>query len=395
MNERSETGTRKPIDLLIRDVTVLRMVPGEPPLDHMDVAVTAGRIVAVKPAGAQGVVASRTIEGQGHVLMPGLVNLHAHLGMSCLRSSSDRPSLGTWLQRVRPVQQRLTSEDVYWFSLLSLAEMLLAGITTVADAYFFMDSVAEACVQSGIRACLAQGVIELEEVEHTYGPRGEQVDRAADFARRWNGSAGGRLTARLAPHSVYTVSPATLREIARVARSLDVGIHTHVSETALEVDQCLAAFGRTPPAHFDALGCLEVPFLAAHCVHLRGDDLRLLDRPGVGLAHNPASNMKLGSGRADLPAWLSCEHLAVGLGTDSAASNDALDIRREAYLTAVWHPWPEGTPVARVCLELATIGGAKALGLGDEIGSIEVGKRAPCRYIPSSAAWCTRVHRRM
>jgi 5-methylthioadenosine/S-adenosylhomocysteine deaminase len=365
-----------PVDLLLRDATVLPLTEAGGVLAHTDVAIAEGAIAAVGPTGTLRVAPARTLEAHGRLLLPGLVNTHTHLGQTFMRGTAECMRLEDWLQRNRPYTQQLTAEDVYWFSLLGIVEMLRAGITTLADMFFFEEAVAEAAQLAGVRACLGQGIIEVPGAEGTYGPAEKRLQNSADFARRWHGAADGRITARLAPHSLYTISEGTLRETAAAARDLGVGVHTHVSETQTEVENCQAAFGRTPPAQFEHWGFLEAPFLAAHCVHLTPADIGLLDRPGVGVAHNPSSNMKLASGQAPVPRLLECAGLAVGLGTDSAASNDTLDLWKEMHLTALWHSWPEGAPAARRCLEMATRDGARALGMSEQIGTVEAGKRA-------------------
>src|SRR5207244_11308969 len=169
--------------------------------------------------------------------------------------------------------------------------------------------------------------------------------------------------------------PTLLRALADTAGRLGVGMQTHCSETRREVDECLARHRMSPPQLLAETGCLDRPLLLAHAVHLSDDDIALLDRPGVGISHNPGSNLKLQSGTARILDLVG-RRLAVGVGTDSAASNDAQDLWKELYLAAVLHAWPEGSGPAWRALEMATIGGARALGLDQETGSLEVGKRA-------------------
>jgi len=183
------------------------------------------------------------------------------------------------------------------------------------------------------------------------------------------------VTCRLAPHSVYGCPPTLLRALADAAGRLGVGIQTHCSETRKEVEECIARHRMSPPRLLAETGCLDRPLLLAHAVHLSDDDIALLDRAGVGVSHNPGSNLKLQSGTARIPD-LAGRRLAVGIGTDSAASNDTQDLWKELYLAAVLHAWPEGSAPAWRALEMATLGGARALGLEREIGSLEIGKRA-------------------
>jgi 5-methylthioadenosine/S-adenosylhomocysteine deaminase len=234
---------------------------------------------------------------------------------------------------------------------------------------------APAVEASGLRAVLCQSVMEPDPWDRQPGVGLERLERSLDFALHWRGRGAGRITTRLAPHSVYTVRPSLLRAFAEQATRHGLGLKIHCAETRTEVANCLKRHGRTPPALLADNGCLEVPILLAHAVHLTDDDIALLDRPNVGLSHNPGSNLKLQSGRARIPE-LVARRLAVGLGTDSAASNDTQDILKELYLAAVLHPWPPESSPAWQALELATIGGARALGLADRIGSLQPGKRA-------------------
>ncbi len=377
-NPDSERGQIAPqsMDLLIRDATVFRMVPDEDPLEHMDIAVHQGAVVGIEPTGILNVSPAQTLDGRRRAVLPGFVNTHTHLAQVFLRGTTECCGIQSWFTYNRPRVQKLTPEDVYWFSLLGIAEFIQSGVTTFADMFFFEDVVADAVRQTGIRACLGQGIIDVPGAEATYGPLEQRIANAVAFATRCNGGADGRITTRLAPHSIYTLSEDMLREIAAAAQDAKLGIMTHLSETDFEMDFCREHYHTTPPAQFADWGFLQVPFLAAHCIHLTPNDIDLLDRPGVGISHNPTSNLKVRTGRADLPTLAQRKQLAIGLGTDSAASNDQLDLRKEAYLAALVHEWPEGTSAARMCLEMATCQGARALELAGQIGTIEVGKQA-------------------
>ena len=364
------------VDLLIRDATIFRMVPGEEPLKHMDIAVHQGAIVGIEHTGAREVSASQTLDGRHCAVLPGYVNTHTHLAQVFLRGTTECCGIQGWFTFNRPRVQKLTPDDVYWFSLLGIAEFIQSGITTFADMFFFEDQVAEAVSQTGIRACLGQGIINVPGAEAIYGPPEKQVANAVEFASRWNNGAGGRITTRLAPHAIYTLSEDVLRETAAAAQDAKLGVMTHVSETDFEMEFSRERYHATPPEKFADWGFLDVPFLAAHCIHVTPGDLDLLDRVGFGISHNPTSNLKVRTGRAELPRLIERKQLAVGLGTDSAASNDRLDIHKEAYLAALMHEWREGTNAARQCLEMATREGARAIGLTDQVGTLEVGKQA-------------------
>jgi 5-methylthioadenosine/S-adenosylhomocysteine deaminase len=308
-------------DILIRNITVLPMTKDGGALEGYDVAIEGQRIAAVCPTGTLESEARRVIEGSGRLLLPGLVNAHTHMGQTIFRGTAEAMPLQEWLERDAPIMQRMTPEDVYWSSLLACCEMLHAGVTTFADMFFHEDHVAQAAVDSGIRALVAQGIVEqFSGNDVGRGAVDDQIAASVRVAERWHGAADGRITARLAPHALYSLSPSTLRDTLAEAKRKGYGIHTHLSETLPELDWCQEKYGISPPRRFEELGYLEVPFLAAHCVHLSDEDIAILDRPGVGIAHNPGSNLKLGSGIARIPDLCACQGLAVGLGTDSTVA---------------------------------------------------------------------------
>jgi len=380
-------------DILIRNITVLPMTKDNGALENHDVAIKGQRIAAIGPTGTLGSEARRVIAGSGRLLLPGLVNTHTHMGQTIFRGTAEAMLLREWLEQDAPIIGRMTPKDVYWSSLLACCEMLHAGVTTFADMFFNEDHVAQAAVDSGMRALVAQGIMErLSDEDVERGAANDQVAASVEVAEHWHGAADGRITARLAPHALYSLSPATLRDTLAEAKQKGYGVHTHLSETTPELDWCQEKYGVSPPRRFEELGYLEVPFLAAHCVHLSNEDIAILDRPGVGIAHNPGSNLKLGSGMARIPDLIACQGLAVGLGTDSTGSNDSLDVLKEAYLTAVIHDWSIGSTPARTCLEMATREGARALGLGDEIGTVEAGKKADLIVLNLERARMTPLH---
>lgn len=364
--------------MLVVDASILTMArPGEV-LEHQDLLALGPRIAAIGPSGslrAQAPAGARTLSGRGRLVMPGLVNAHDHAGLALFRATSEAVRLEPWLAWLTPLQRRLEPEDIHWSALLACVEQIRGGITTFADMAFFEEHAAAAIASSGLRALISRTVMGGDPLGGGSVDEGALLDEAVAFTERWHGAGGGRVTCRLAPHSVYGCRPTLLRSLAEAAGRLGVGIQTHCSETRQEVEACVARYGVSPPRLLADTGCLERPLLLAHAVHLSDDDIVLLDRTSIGVSHNPGSNLKLQSGLARIPDLVG-RRLAVGIGTDSAASNDAQDLWKELYLAAVLHAWPEGSRPAWRALEMATIGGARALGLEREIGSLEVGKRA-------------------
>lgn len=382
-------------DILIRNIAVLPMTPQGGALTGIDVAVEGQRITAIGPSGSldvEGPQARRVFDGSGRLLLPGLVNAHTHMGQTIFRGTAEAMLLQEWLEQDAPVLSRMTPEDTYWSSMLACCEMLHAGVTTFADMFMNETHVAQAAADSGMRAVVGHGIMERLSNDLGRGAASDQIAASVACAQKWNGAANGRITARLAPHALYSLSPSTLEDTLAEAKRHGFGIHTHLSETIPELEWCQEAFGMSPPRRFEELGYLEVPFLAAHCVHLSDDDIKLLDRPNVGIAHNPGSNLKLGSGTARIPELTSLQGLAVGLGTDSTGSNDSLDVLKEAYLAAVVHAWPIGSHPSRTVLAMATREGARALGLVQDIGTVEVGKKADLIILNLDRARMTPLH---
>jgi 5-methylthioadenosine/S-adenosylhomocysteine deaminase len=331
------------------------------------------------PVGADDV-----IDGQGKLYMPGLVNTHGHAAMSLLRGLKDDVNLQVWLQEYMwPTEAKFTSEDVKAGTLLSIVEMLKSGTTTFMDMYDHMDHVAQAVETSGMRACLNRGVIGLcsEEVQKA------KLEEAIRFARTWNRGAQGRITTTMAPHAPYTCPPDYIVKFVEAAHELNLPIHTHMSETAREVQDNVNTYGVRPVEHLLRLGVFSRPSLVAHGVHLTDDEISILAENGVGVSHNPGSNLKLASGVARVPDLLRAG-VRVSLGTDSAASNNNLDMFEEIRLAALLHKGVSGDPTAVPAAEairMGTVDGARSLWLND-VGTLEVGMKADVIALDVTAA---------
>lgn len=339
---------------------------------------STGRIVAV--GDREALQAQRRHEAHvalaQHILCPGLVNAHAHSAMALLRGAADDLPLERWLrERIWPMEAELLDESfVSLGTRLAALEMLAGGTTTCADMYFYAEAAAEAYLEVGLRAVLALPVIDFPTRYATdvdgYISRGLAArDRFADEPL---------LAFCLAPHAPYTASDSTFRRVLAFCDELGIGLHTHLHETAAEVSNAVAQHGERPVARLARLGVLGPGFFAAHGVHLDAIDIATLARHGASIVHCPSSNLKLASGIAPVPALLAAG-VNVGLGTDGAASNNRLDMFGEMRLAALLGKVAGGDAAALNASEafvMATLGGARALGLGECIGSIEEGKSA-------------------
>ncbi|THF78416.1 amidohydrolase [Cohnella fermenti] len=319
--------------------------------------------------------ASEKIDGEGHLFLPGLVNTHGHAAMSLLRGLADDLVLQDWLENhMWPMEGKFTGDDVYWGTSLAAAEMILSGTTTFLDMYDHMDRVAEVVENSGLRATLARGVIGLcpPDVQTA------KLEEAVSFAKRWHGGANGRIQVMMSPHAPYTCPPDYIERIVAAAHELQLPLHTHMSETSAEVASNVKDYGARPVAHLDKLGLFSRPSLVAHAVHLTDEEIALLAERGVAVSHNPVSNLKLASGVARVPELLRAG-VTVSLGTDSAASNNNLDLFEEIRLAALLHKGVSGDPTAvpaAEALRMGTVYGAKALGLEGTVGVLKPGMKA-------------------
>jgi 5-methylthioadenosine/S-adenosylhomocysteine deaminase len=361
---------------IIRNTTVLTMNDRNEILEHVDVLIKNGIIARIGPDIADTSEGANTIDGSGKLVMPGLINGHCHVPMTLLRNYADDMDLQTWLfDHIFPVEDRLNGDDVYWGSLLGIMEMLSTGTTCFADMYDHMDAIASAVELSGIRAQLSRG-----QTSNDAGPdfsEDRAMKESVDFVKKWNGAAEGRITAAMAPHAIYTCSPAYIQAVANNAEKLGVPIHVHLDETVREHEDCLRTHGKTPTAHLYDLGLFELKTIAAHCVCITEDDMRLLREKDVSVIHNPASNLKLASGIAPVPEALSAG-LNVCIGTDGASSNNNLNMWEDMYLTSILHKGSTRDPrliTAGEVLKMATVNGAKALGM-PRVGSIQEGNKA-------------------
>jgi len=374
-------------------MTTLRIADGC--VLHPDLSVREGDVLVDDESGeilAVGDIEAgdETLDAAGCLVMPGLVNAHCHAAMTLLRGYADDKPLDAWLREdVWPVEAELTDADIRAGTELALVELLKTGTTAFADMYFSMDQVAEAVADAGLRARLGHGVVGVGKDEDA--ARADHEESLA-FAREYDGYADGRIRTMYSPHSLTTVDEALLREYVPEARESGVPLHFHANETRDEVDPIVAERGERPLEYADDVGMLSGGDFIAHGVHSDERETELLAERGTAVVHCPASNMKLASGAAPIPAYREAG-VTVALGTDGAASNNDLDLFDEMRDAAMLgkHAAEDASAVpAGAVVEMATAGGADALGF--DAGRIAVGKKADLAVVDFEAAHLTPTH---
>lgn len=367
-----------PVDLVIEARWIVPVDPADLVLENHAVVVDHGRIIDLLP---QNEVADRFAPRARkrlaqHVLIPGLINLHTHAAMSLLRGLADDLPLMQWLrEHVWPAEARhVSAQFVHDGTLLACAEMLRGGITCFNDMYFFPRAAAEAALATGMRAAI--GLITVDFPSNYAADADDYLDKGLAVRDQLLGEP--LLSFCLAPHAPYTVGERSFARVLTLAEQIELPIHLHLHETAQEIDDSLQRFGVRPIERLRRLGLLSPALIAVHAVHLNGHEIELLAQHGCSVAHCPSSNLKLASGIAPITE-LSARGVNIGLGTDGAASNNRLDIFQEMRLAALLAKEQSGRADAinahRV-LRMATLGGARALGLDACIGSISRGKAA-------------------
>ena len=369
------------MNTLIKNATVL-LPDGTTPVAN--IAVIDDRIAAVGdiPKNFQ---AEKIIDGTAHFAIPGFVNAHTHISMTLLRSYADDMKLMDWLeQMIWPIEAKLCSDDIYWGAMLAAVEMIRSGTTAFADMYGpDMERVAEVVEVSGLRGVLSRGLIGVAPDSD------KKLEENAALYENYHGAAQGRITVMFGPHALYTCPPDYLKKIAAKAQALGAEVHIHMSETVGEIENCLKEYGKRPFAHVASTGLFENGTLAAHCVHLDDEDIDIIKKYRIRVAHNPGSNMKLASGTAPVPRLLE-EGICVALGTDGASSNNNLDMLDEVQLSALMHKVHTLDPLAVPALTAVKMGteyGAQALSLHD-VGRLQAGDKADIvLFSMHGAAW--------
>ncbi len=363
------------VDLVVVNGTILTMDEDDRVIPDGFVAVHGDTIVRMGNPGTTIPEAQTLIDARGGLILPGLVNSHTHAAMTLFRGLADDLPLMEWLNRyIFPAESRMDADFVYTGTLLACAEMILSGTTTFCDMYLFEEKVAEAAHKAGMR-CLV-GEVLYDFPSPNYGPMEKGLEYTESLIRNWAGDPLVHIAVE--PHAIYTCSPELLTKAHAIAMKHGVPLVIHVAETRTELDLVRKTYGKQPFEHLQSLGLLGPHLVADHCVHLDEAEMDRMAAHDVRAVHNPESNMKLASGISPVPALLE-RGITVGLGTDGCASNNNLDLFGEMDMAAKLHKVHSLDPTvldAGTVLKMATIHGAKALGMGDAVGSLETGKKA-------------------
>lgn len=354
--------------LLLKNIELLDTPNGEANV----IAVEDGKISYIGKDLPDSFAADEVIDGKGMLATAGMVNTHGHVSMTLLRSYADDMALMDWLEnKIWPIEAKMNAKDIYWGAMLGIAEMLKSGTTCFADMYCFMDDVARAVAETGIRANLSRGLIGLAP------DKDDKLAENTQLVKDWQGYDNGRIRITYGPHAPYTCPVEYLQKVIEAAQANNAEIQMHLCETKGEVENCIKEHGVTPIKLMDQLGMFEQGTIAAHCVYLTEVDMDIMAAKNVRVAHNPQSNLKLASGIAPVARMLE-KGICVGLGTDGASSNNNLDMLEECRAAAMLHKTttlnPLAVPAAQAW-DMATVNGAKVLGF-DELGKLSVGQQA-------------------
>ncbi len=380
------------VDIIIHNCTILPMNGRDAIIRNGLIATKKDKILYVgRETKAPKIKTEITINGKGKVATPGLINCHTHLPMTLFRGIAEDQPLTTWLtQTIWPLEAKLTPNDIYQGALLGCLENIKNGTTTFADMYFHEEKIAKAVEKAGLRAVLAQGIIEAENRE-----KGEHMlKESVEFAQKYNGYADGRVTTQLGPHAVYTCSPQLLTQTREEASKLSIGIHIHIAESKQMAKLVKKRHGLTEIELLESINFLKSNVLAAHCIHLTRKEMQIIAKHNVKVSYNPTANMKIASGTPKIKT-LTNLGITVGIGTDGPASNNNLDMFEEmktaALLQKIRYMDPTVLPAQQV-VGMATTNGAKALGLEKTVGSLEVGKKADVILIDFRKPHLTPLH---
>lgn len=379
------------VDIVIENGTILTMDQNNTIFEGGIVCIKGDTISYIGTRGKEGFEAKKKIDAKKGLILPGLINGHTHAAMSLFRGLADDLPLMEWLNNyIFPVESRMDGNFVYIGTRLACAEMILSGTTTFCDMYLFEEEVATAAREAGMR-CLV-GEVLYDFPSPNYGPIKKGFEYTEQLIRKWQNDP--MVSIAVEPHSPFTCSPDLLVTSSKLALTHGVPLIIHLAETRSEVDELEKKYGKTPVEYLLSLDILGPHLIADHCVHLDSEDIEILAEHKVRVIHNPESNMKLASGVAPVPQLLA-RGVVVGLGTDGCASNNNLDLLGEMDMAAKLHKVHNMDPTvmdALTVLKMATIEGARALGLEGLTGSLETGKKADLIVVDSQSPHMTPMY---
>ena len=365
----------KSFDLVIQNGTILTFDPENRVIENGFLCVSGDAISHLGDQIPEGYESKKTIDAKGGLILPGLINGHTHAPMSLFKGLADDLPLMEWLNRyIFPVEKNMDADFIHTGTQLACAEMILSGTTTFCDMYLFEDQVAQAAFQSGLR-CLV-GEVLYDFPSPNYGDLESGFAYTEWLIEKWKDNP--LVSIAVEPHALFTCNPELLQRANEMALTHKRPMIIHFAETLAEVEDIKKRYGKTPLEHLDALGILGPHLIADHAVHLNSSEIDQMAEHGISVIHNPESNMKLGSGIAPIPQMIA-RGIKVGIGTDGSASNNNMDLFTEMDMAAKLHKVHTMDPTvmdALTVLKMATIEGAKALGLSHETGSLETGKKA-------------------
>lgn len=356
------------MSIVIKNAYILDMVGEEPNIRISDIYIEENKISKIDEN--INLECDEIIDGTGKLVMPGLVNTHTHLPMSIFKGYKDDRTLMDWLNNaIFPVEDKLESDDFYYNSCLSILEMIKSGTTTCNDMYFGTERIVDAIEKMGIRANVSWCVTD-DSIR-------DKLDKTREYAKKYN-NTDNKIKVLVSLHAPYTCNPNTVKLCVDLAKEINTGIHVHLAETKDEVNIINERYGKTPTEYLNDLNVFDVKTILAHGIYLTDSDIEILKTKDTGIAHNPISNCKLSSGICNVTK-LHENNINVGIGTDGSGSTTTLDMFKEMRLTAYLQKVNTFNPTvikAYDILKMATIEGAKVLGLDNEIGTIEIGKKA-------------------
>ncbi|MBW2338923.1 MAG: amidohydrolase, partial [Deltaproteobacteria bacterium] len=362
-------------DILVFNGTILTMDGQNRVIPDGLLTIEGDRIGSIRKNGKGSIKAHKEIDAEGGLILPGLINSHTHAAMTLFRGLADDLPLMEWLNNyVFPVERNMDADFVRVGSLLACAEMILSGTTTFCDMYLFEEEVARAAKESGMRCVVGEVLYDFPSPN--YGSVEKGFTYTKELIERWKEDP--LVDIAVEPHSLFTCGVDLLNKANKLALKSDVPLILHVAETKAEIEQIEKRYGKRPVQHLKDLGLLGPHLIADHCVYINESEIEVLAQHKVSVVHNPESNMKLASGFAPVPEMIA-KGVTVGLGTDGCASNNNLDLFAEMDMAAKLHKVNRLDPTvmdAQTVFRMATIDGARALGLEKITGSLEVGKRA-------------------